>query len=226
MNRKVFPSNASPPASGFTLVELLLAIMIVSIALVLTFPALSGGRIQATKVKCLNNLRQLQTACSQYAGENNGRFPSGDRQFILPHEFGNFSNTLGLYLSVPREKIMFCPGDLIKVRNASTPLYQSNYTTYQYFNFGPPFLGTFSTNKPDMSRMATIPSDVPLWGCLAATKGGITYGHSEPAVKRSLSGMNVVYPDGHGGWVDEKSLEVYYLQDGLSVYWPKPAPRP
>jgi len=208
------------------MIELLLAIMIISIALALAFPAMSGGRIQATKIKCLNNLRQLQTACAQYAGENNGRFPSADRQFILPHEFDNFSNTLGLYLSTPRDKVMFCPGDLIKIRNPSTPLYQSNYTTYQYFNFGPAFLGTFSSNKPDMSRMSTIPSGVPLWGCLAGTKAGVTYGHNEPGVKKPLSGMNVVYPDGHGAWVQSSALEVYYLQDGLSLYWPKPVPQP
>ncbi len=210
---------------GFTLIELLLTIMILAIALALTFPAITGGRVQVTKVKCLNNLRQLQTACVQYAGENNGRFPVADRQFSLPHEFDNFSNTLGLYLSAPRGKIMFCPGELIKIRNASTPLYQTNYTTYQYFNFGPAFLGTFSTNKPDMTRTTTIPTDVPLWGCLASTKGGITYGHSEPGMKKPLSGMNVVYPDGHGAWMEAKNLEVYYQQDGLSLYWPKPAPR-
>ncbi len=115
---------------------------------------------------------------------------------------------------------MFCPGDLFKIRNPATPMYQTNYTTYQYFNFGPAFLGTFSTNKPDMTRMTTIPTDVPLWGCLAATKGGLTYGHNEPGVKKPLSGMNVVYPDGHGAWMEAKALEVYYLQDGLSLYCP------
>ncbi len=78
-----------------------MAVMIVSIALAFAFPAISGGRIQVTKVKCLNNLRQLQSACVQYAGENGGRFPVADRQFSLPHEFDNFSNTSGLIYLFP-----------------------------------------------------------------------------------------------------------------------------
>lgn len=219
-----FPFTRKLPAvrltcPGFTIVELLVVIVIALILAAILLPMLGEGVGKAAKVKCLNNLRQIQGGCVAYAGENNGRFPSGDRIYGFPHEFGNFSNTLGMYLEVPREKIMFCPGELIKVRNPSSPLYASNYTTYQYFQ------GGFSTNIPDLSRLVTAPVNIPVWGCLTLVKSDKTaFAHNEPSVKKPLSGMNVVYPDGHGTWVPGGDLESYWTgPSGDLFYWPKKA---
>lgn len=206
---------------GFTLTELLVTISIIGFLSVLLMPTLSTGTQAANRSKCVNNLRQIQAACSAYAGENNGVYPAPDREYGFPHEFGNYDDLLKPYLQVPRDKIMFCPG-LIKVRNGKTPLYDTHYTTYQYFNFDRTFQGTFATNKPDMTRMTTIPNGVPLWGCLTSTKNGNTIAHDQPSIKKPLTGMNAVYPDGHAAWVPTADLEVYYTFDGLSLYWPKP----
>ncbi|CAN5550450.1 hypothetical protein BH09VER1_BH09VER1_25100 [soil metagenome] len=207
---------------GFTLIELLAVISIVTLLLVLLFPALGRGTSMANRAKCLNNLRQIQFACVAYAGENNGRFPSADRQYGFPHEFENFSQTLGVYLAIPRDKIMFCPGELIKVRNASTPLYASNYCTYQYFN------GGFNASMPDLSRTATAPVNVAMWGCLTVERTDHTVlAHSEPGVGKPLSGMNVAYPDGHGAWVKASGLQSYWTgPSGELFYWPKPETKP
>lgn len=207
--------------SAFTVTELLVTVSIITFLAVLLMPALNSTTDAANRAKCANNLRQLMTASSAYAAENNGTFPVPGQEFGFPHEFMNYDTVLKPYLQVAREKIMFCPG-LIKVRNAKTPLYNDHYTTYQYFNFPQPFQGTFATNKPDMSRTTTIPNSVPLWGCLTSTKAGTTIAHEEPVVKKPITGMNAVYPDGHSAWVPGSDLEVYYLFDGLSLYWPKP----
>ncbi len=212
------------PPQAFTLIELLVTISIVAVLAALLMPALSGGMAVANRTKCINNLRQIQAACTMYAADHGGVYPLPGQEFGFPHEFMNYEGILQPYLQAPREKILFCPG-LIKVRNASTPLYDEHYMTYQYFNFPKPFLGTFATNKPDLSRVTTVPNNVPLWGCLTATKGGNTYAHDEPAVKKPITGMNAVYPDGHGAWVKAPDLEIYYTGDGLSCYWPKP-PQP
>ncbi len=208
---------------GFTLTEVLIVSAIIGVLATLMIPLVNNTKVAAGKSKCLNNLRQIQVACIEYAGENNGRFPTAEREFGFPHEYKNYSSTIGNYLSISRDKIMFCPGDLIKVRNAKSPLYSSNYTTYQYFNFSSPFLGTFSSNKPDFSRVSTLPGGVPLWGCLASRKSGNpSLAHSEPYVKKDISGMNVVYGDGHGGWVRGSELERYWNGDGADFYWPRP----
>ena len=210
---------------GFTLIELLIVIAIIGTLAALIFPAIGRGTSLAKRTKCLQNRRQIQVATIAYAGENNGQFPTAERAYGFPHEFENFSNSLGKYLDVTRDKIMFCPGELMKSRNPLTPLYQTNYTTYQYFNFNNTFLGTFSSNKPDLSRAVTAPVNVALWGCLTfITSDNKAYGHSDAGIVRPLSGMNAVYPDGHAAWVAGTNLEKYYTSDsGNGFYWPKPA---
>jgi prepilin-type N-terminal cleavage/methylation domain-containing protein/prepilin-type processing-associated H-X9-DG protein len=60
---------------GFTLIELLTVIAIISILAALLLPALSKANQRATCIVCLNNTRQLELACSIYAGDNGERLP-------------------------------------------------------------------------------------------------------------------------------------------------------
>ena len=218
------PTGATPEGSrGFTLVELLVVITILAVLVMLIVPAVKSGINAANKAKCLNNLRQIQTGCIEYAADNNGWFPSTNRVFGYPHEFRNFETTLGPYIERPREKIMFCPGDLMKVRNSKyrPNEYETIYTTYQYFNFTN-MTTTKGFDLSRLSRVVTAPVGVAMWGCLTIMKsGGITLAHSEPEVKAPISGMNAVYPDGHAAWVQITNLEVYN-NNGGDYYWPKP----
>jgi prepilin-type N-terminal cleavage/methylation domain-containing protein len=218
--------SCSLKSRAFTLVELLVVIAIIAILAVLIMPAFDNARSTANQTKCLNQLRQIQTACISYAGENNGMFPTAARQYGFPHELDNYSSTLGKYLSAPRSTTMFCCGELSTVRNPSTTLYDTTYTTYQYFNFTSiqgTYEGTFSTAKPNLTSMATAPSNIAMWGCLTAKKtDGTALAHHEPLVNKPISGMNAVYPDGHAQWVVGADLEAYWNGSNLDFYWPKP----
>ena len=69
------PSCKSFVLKGFTLVELLVVIAIIGILAALLLPALKAAKDQATKISCVNNLKQLGTASIAYAFDNNDVMP-------------------------------------------------------------------------------------------------------------------------------------------------------
>lgn len=62
-------------ASGFTLVELLVVISIISLLLSILVPALGTAREQARQVVCQSNMRQLYVGIYQYTLDYNGYLP-------------------------------------------------------------------------------------------------------------------------------------------------------
>ncbi len=215
-------------AAGFTLIELLVVISIIAVLAALLFAAVGRMQSTASRTKCLSKLRQIQMACASYAGENNGVFPPRNLTGAqgLPHDFAVDAYELHMqkYLG-PRNEAMFCPGKLREARNPQTPGYETRYTTYQYFNFKGPFVGTLGgARKPDLTRLMTAPATVPLWGCLTFDNGQF-YGHGDVGTDGPHEGMNVIHPEGSAKWVQGSELEIYSTV-GPQYYWPKPPEPP
>ena len=61
--------------TAFTLLELLVTISVIAILAGLLLPALASARAKARAIQCVNNLRQLSTACALYTSDAEDAFP-------------------------------------------------------------------------------------------------------------------------------------------------------
>lgn len=72
-HHRTFPC---PNAPGFTLVELLVVITIITILAGLLLPALTKARSAAIMINCQSQQRQIAVAMQMYADESGGRLPA------------------------------------------------------------------------------------------------------------------------------------------------------
>lgn len=79
-------------ALGFTLVELLVVIGIIALLISILLPALNKARKSAQSAQCLSNLRQLNSALSQYVQANKGH--------VFPY-YGGSTNILWQAILLP-----------------------------------------------------------------------------------------------------------------------------
>lgn len=71
------PSGSpAPRRSGFSLVELLVVVAIISVLVGLLLPAVQAARESSRRTQCSNNVRQLAVACQQHL-DAQGHFPTG-----------------------------------------------------------------------------------------------------------------------------------------------------
>jgi prepilin-type N-terminal cleavage/methylation domain-containing protein/prepilin-type processing-associated H-X9-DG protein len=104
---------------GFTLVELLVVIGIISILIAMLLPALNKAREAAKSVSCLSNMRQVMQGLIMYAQDNHGALPP----FYWPASGISWAGRLGAkpggYFQDPR--IFICPGRTQIADNLNLP---------------------------------------------------------------------------------------------------------
>lgn len=117
--------------SGFTLVELLVVITIIGMLMALLMPAVSAAREAARRVQCMDNVKQVVTACTNYEGRK-GHFPG-------------WRNTLAKVTSTPVSWIAVMLADLDR-----KDLYDNMNNT-----------GTYPPTQGQLMKVLVCPSDPP-----------------------------------------------------------------
>ncbi|MCX7934563.1 MAG: type II secretion system GspH family protein [Planctomycetota bacterium] len=75
ISQKPFGERGHHNPAGFTLVELLVVMAIISILAAMLLPALTNARYTAQQASCLNNEKQIGAAIMLYTNDNNGLLP-------------------------------------------------------------------------------------------------------------------------------------------------------
>jgi prepilin-type N-terminal cleavage/methylation domain-containing protein len=108
-------NRQEPIPRAFTFIELLIVIVLVTIVCGLFVPANTGRRTKATRIQCVNNLKQVALAQCLYADDSNGLFPwnatnrTGRLLFSNVTTAADWYRFTSNYLNSP--KILCCPTD-------------------------------------------------------------------------------------------------------------------
>jgi prepilin-type N-terminal cleavage/methylation domain-containing protein len=214
--RTVRPSRRS--YGGFTLVELLVVVSIISILAALLLPALSKAKIQSRRTACTSNLKQIGMAIRLYSDDWSDSLPVLPDPNPYPNGVGAYYKQLVKgYLGLsgpasPSEQVFVCPSDWTESTNVSHAF--SSYT-FNGFEVSDDAIQRITGNK--LSALPH-PARAVLAGEFTAFWGGAWH---PPAPDNLPDEQNVLsYADGHVNFV-----KIYWdgVQDSKPCTYEPPA---
>lgn len=178
---------------GFTIVELLVVITIITTLIALLMPVLQQARLTAQGAQCLSNLRQFGLALELYRDDYGDRYPYNgapnrnqtDWHFLLFEYFGRSQEQ-----SWEGIDTWICPADPEPVNYWDGEVGDPSISySMQFAAFG--VLGDRYPTPSNTYLFADLLSEVVPWQRIAAAADEVHYRHKERA--------HLLFVDGHAG---------------------------
>jgi prepilin-type N-terminal cleavage/methylation domain-containing protein/prepilin-type processing-associated H-X9-DG protein len=182
----VMSMKRSSSRHGFTLVELLTVLAIVSVLAAILFAVFTRVRENGRRAVCLNNMKQMSLGMLQYIQDNDSRFPP---------LMGNFRMTLMPYAG--DSKVFLCP--------AGPQVSSQEYSSYDRMEWVTEVdLKRGIVYGKHESQVADTTTTISLFELIGDAeehqKITSTCSSSEEMGVRHLGGVNYAFVDGHVKW--------------------------
>jgi prepilin-type N-terminal cleavage/methylation domain-containing protein/prepilin-type processing-associated H-X9-DG protein len=222
-------SASSSRRKAFTLIELLVVIAIIAILAAMLLPALAKAKSKAQRIKCMNNIKQLQLCWVMYPDDNSDMVPPNDARSSSEAYNTNLNSwvygwvqkdTTTYWIETGRlfhynrsTAIYVCPTDPFKVKNTSGETFPTT-RSYSMVSAMPPEGKKYSTifdPKPSKALVFMDEDDLvnnPFNGINDGNIGLRTYPTVEwgdSPGRRHENGVTVSFADGRAEYWKWKS---------------------
>jgi prepilin-type processing-associated H-X9-DG protein len=221
----------SRSTAAFTLIELLVMIAIIAILAGMLLPTLGKAKEKARKISCYNNLKQMGLAMQMYADEFNGRIPRGNLPYwwltYIPYLGGTSASRdqfgrVKVYTcpSYPNKRQVMCyvvnawqfssPRDTTgsevtgptSLNRLQSPVETIYFADNESASWRPIFTVTNIIGSDDLNDVWS-PTHLPY-----GASGRTLSSERRVAAKRHGEGANLMYFDGHAGWLNARRMRV------------------
>ncbi|HWL51622.1 MAG TPA: prepilin-type N-terminal cleavage/methylation domain-containing protein [Chthoniobacteraceae bacterium] len=204
---------------GFTLSELLVVLLVVSVLLALVLPGMQRAIRSVRRTQCVNNLRGVGVALRLYTLDHRQRFPPANSQNAVAAELGwsgfwfapSGGGTRGLARYVggqqALDQLTVCPENRFRspdhpsTKNPTGFPYCASYNALRPSGVAKLVSTTAMAARAELSKVVIL-GDSAVTDPFAGTAWSLgTYGPSTDAWKfmanRHASGLNILWADGH-----------------------------